>query len=161
MNLICHITLHNNYIFFSVSSMLPEVLTSVNEAKSISNIYISCTAKDLPGEISDWIKKLGKEKAVKVFNNGRECGPNNISCGFIPLCPKLSTSFSEGNLQNDTGFVQAKVLVANIGKQCDPKSENKNTDSIVLSLRVGRVKIMMNGDFEDFTSNDVEVRLIF
>lgn len=137
--------------------MLPEVLTSVNEAKSLSNIYISCTEKDLPGGISDWIKKIGKENAVKVFNNGRECGPNNISCGFIPLCPKLSTSFSGGNLQNDKEFVQAKVLAANTGQQCVSRSENKNTDSIVLSLRVGRVKIMMNGDFEDFTSSNIEV----
>jgi len=96
---------------------------------------------DLVTSIKSWVDQIGISK-LRLFNGGQPCGPNGITCEPINLCP-------------DDPQVQVKVMSVNVGQQC--VSGNKNIDSIVFKVTYGSTSIMMNGDFEDFTSSASEV----
>ena len=111
----------------------------------LQNIYITCTAADLPAAVSNWVTAIGATNKLRLFNSGQPCGPTGVPCGYLDLCPSDNT-------------VTAKVLAANSGQQCALSNGNKNIDSVVFSLRYGSVKVHMNGDFEDFGSSASEVK---
>ena len=93
--------------------------------------------------IQTWLDAVGREKLV-TFNNGLPCGPNGQPCDPIDLCP-------------DNPEIQVKVLAINLGQDCGPSAKNRNPDSMVFKVTHGPFSVMLNGDFEDFTSNVTEV----
>ena len=76
-----------------------------------------------------------------MFNSGKPCGPNGVSCGPMNLCP------------SDPDVI-VKVLGVNLDN-CAPT--NINIGSIVFNITHKDVSIMFNGDFEDFTTEPNEV----
>jgi hypothetical protein len=129
------IVTHDHYDHYS---FLGDVLHSGQGLSNLENVYISCTMETMRDDIGDWLDDLEARDKVKTFNGGQPCGMNGESCGFIPLCP-------------NNPEVVAKVMSANYGNQC--LDGNFNIDSIVIKITYDDVSILLNGDFEDFTSN--------
>jgi beta-lactamase superfamily II metal-dependent hydrolase len=125
---------HNHLDHFN---LIPDVLKRSDGMRNLKNIYISETIATLPDPIRKWINDTNSINKVRVFNGGDQCGPNKVPCGNIDLCPR-------------NGGIVAKVLSVNAGKTCPgPPGENDNVNSIVFSIKFDRVKVQLNGDFED------------
>ncbi len=77
---------------------------------------------------------------MREFNHGMHCGTNNISCGYLDLCPNAE--------------VTAKVMSANMAG-CPASGNNrnkKNIESIVTKFGFRGLSILLSGDFEDLPS---------
>jgi len=121
----------DHYVF------LPTVLTSSQDLSGLANIHLSCTRGDLPLTINDWITSIQADDKVRLFNNGRACGPNGIPCEELDLCPGDPS-------------VQVKVMAANLAN-CDI-AFNRNIDSVIFKITHNEVTVMFTGDFNDYTS---------
>jgi hypothetical protein len=116
---------------------IPLVLTTANGLTSLENFYISCTPDDFRDVIKTWVTNIKAEDKIRMFNSGKPCGPNGVSCGPMNLCP------------SDPDVV-VKVLGVNLDN-CAPT--NINIGSIVFKITHKDVSMMFNGDFEDHTTN--------
>lgn len=126
---------HNHFDHYS---FLGDVLHSGSGLSGLENVFISCTEETMASAIGDWLSEIDAWDKVRVFNDGNACGMNGIDCGNIPLCP-------------NSPDIEAKVMSANYGEQC--VEGNPNIDSVVIKVVYGEVSILLNGDFEDFTTN--------
>ena len=126
---------HNDWDHYSI---LPDVFDSLEVMPRLENIYTTCTSKEFPSTVDEWVTEVGLEGFLREFNNGAECGMNGIDCDAIDICPGTSIS--------------SKVLTANYGENCD--GGNKNQDSIVIKMIYGDVSILLTGDFEDDTPDE-------
>ncbi|ELT89866.1 hypothetical protein CAPTEDRAFT_200554 [Capitella teleta] len=129
------IVTHNHYDHYSY---LGDVLHSGQDMGGLENVFISCTADVMASPIGDWLQDIGASEKLRTFNDGRACGMNGVDCGSVPLCPNDET-------------IRAKVMAANYGDQCE--GGNPNIDSVVIKIVYDEVSVLLNGDFEDFTSD--------